>query len=164
MILRIVELLHFHCFPTDAQPIATTTVPLDVLAQRAGAVPVSFEFAGGQGRERGFGVRLSAGLVVMLGDETFVNLRTNRVFHTSDPALYVDAGDVASRGVEDLLAEILPALQLSRSDLAWVVDASVREHAAELVARLRGHRARGVASGSRDPSSASNSGKSGSGT
>ena len=125
-----IEFLSGGRWPVDGLPLATLRVRLDALAERLGAEVWAWAEEG-LGEASGFGGRMP-GVSLFLLEELEPEVEAG----APGPTLYADAGDIAARGVEPLLDEILAALGLTRADVAAVADAALREHAAARVAEV----------------------------
>jgi hypothetical protein len=96
-------------------PLASLTIRVDELAARLN-LPLYREREDVGRTVRGFGGRLPSGRIFLLEE----------IGHPFDPTrsgdvvLTVDAADLAGQGAEPLLAEVLEALGLPRSDVAAV--------------------------------------------
>jgi hypothetical protein len=123
-------------WPTAEVSLATLGVRLEELAGRL-SLPLAHWCEDGLGPSLGIACRLPSGRVFLLQELEYA-LRHG---YAKGPAVLVDATDLVEHGVESLLAEILPALRLSHSDLIAVADRSTEEFAAELLVRLRQGRA-----------------------
>ena len=124
-------------WPTDGVPLAGLTVRVDDLATRLG-VPVVTWDVDGLGPARGFGFRLPSGRVYVL-EELELAVRHQGA---QGPTAYTDAADLGSIGAGPLVAELLAALGLSRSDLIGEAGPDEERAAAELVARMAAARAK----------------------
>ena len=116
---------------TDGVPLAALAVPVEALAARL-ALPLRTWDEPGLGPARGLGCRLPSGRVCFLEElELAIQHQGAR-----GPTVYVDAADLGSVGVEPMVAEVLGAMGLGRSDLAGVAGIGARQAAAELAARV----------------------------
>jgi hypothetical protein len=119
-------------WPTDDFALASIGIRMSYLATR-NALPVQQWEEDGLGLAQGVMCRTSSGLVFLLRE------LQHAVIHlgSKGPEVFVDAEELGARGVEPLLSEVLAALGLSRDDLTWVQDSSVKGEAA-----ARAHSAR----------------------
>jgi hypothetical protein len=112
-------------------PLAALAIRVEALAARLD-LPLRIWDEPGLGPACGFGCRLPSGRVCFLEElELAIQHQGAR-----GPAVYVDAADLGSLGVEPMVAEVLGALGLSRSDLAGVAGIDAQQAAAELAARV----------------------------
>ena len=103
-----------HCWPVTDYGVARLTVRLTDIAAHCDLGVVGW-IEDGLGAAIGCGARLASGVVIQLVEFDYeIRYRGQR-----GPILYADAGDVLRIGIEALLAEALPALGLSRSNMDW---------------------------------------------
>ncbi|QJW93760.1 hypothetical protein [Frigoriglobus tundricola] len=117
---------------------ATHGVPLAALAVRVEALAAGLDLPlrmwdePGLGPARGFGCRMPSGRACLLEElELAIRYQGAR-----GPTVYVEAADLGALGVAPMVAEVLGALGLSRSDLAGVAGTDAQQGAAELVSRM----------------------------
>src|SRR5262245_18432267 len=127
----LLEPLTSFAWATDGVPLAALAVRLEALAARLD-LPLRTWDEPGLGPARGLGCRLPSGRVCFLEElELAIQHQGAR-----GPTVYVDAADLGSLGVESMLAEVLGALGLSRSDLAGVAGIGAQQAPGELAARM----------------------------
>ena len=117
-------------WPIDGLPIATLNVRVEALAERLDT-PLYVWHVEGLGEASGFGGRME-GVSLFLLEELEHEVKGG----ATGPTLYADAGDIAAKGVEPLLDEILAGLGLTRADVVAVANPTLREVAAERVAAV----------------------------
>jgi hypothetical protein len=131
-----------YTWPTHVVWLAALTVRVDDLAARLRLAVQAWE-VDGLGPARGFGGRLPSGHVVLLEELEF-DVRHGRA---AGPVVYVDAFDLGAVGPDALVAELLAALSLSRSDLAGVAGEAEQRSAIELAVRVLQNKAEGGSQG-----------------
>jgi hypothetical protein len=131
----MLEPLTSHTWPTDGLPIAVLGIQVDDLASRLD-LPVFAWVVDGLGPARGVACRLPSGRVFGL-EEVETSIRYQGV---KGPTVWVDAADMADRGIERLLAEILEGLQLSKENIAEVVGPEVHQRALQVAALFASRR------------------------
>ena len=119
-------------WPVDGLPLAALGVRVEVLAERLDTTVYAWH-VDGLGEASGFGGRMP-GISLFLLEELEQEIKGG----ATGPTLYADAGDIATKGVEPLLDEILSGLGLTREDVVGVANAELRQHAAERVAAVAG--------------------------
>lgn len=137
-----IEPLTAFAWPTDGVPLAGLAVRVDDLAARLG-VPVLAWDEDGLGPARGICCRVPSGRVYFLEELELAVMHQG----ARGPTVYVDAADLGAFGVGPLVAEVLAALGLSRSDLTGEAGPDETRYAAELVARVAAGKAVAAASG-----------------
>ena len=125
-----VEFLESARWPVQGLPLAALGVSLEVLAERLDATIYTWH-EDGLGDASGFGGR-TPGVPLFLLEELDHEVKAG----AAGPTLYADAADIASKGVEPLLGEILAGLGLTRADVIGVAGAALREFAAKRVAEV----------------------------
>jgi hypothetical protein len=126
------ELLSSYTCPIDVMGLATLSVRVGELAARLG-FSVSVWDEDGLGPARGFVCRLPSGRVFGLQELE----HEIRYQWAQGPNVLVDAGDLASQGIEPLLGEVLDGLGLCRADVTWLAHPMATEFAAQRVAEVR---------------------------
>jgi hypothetical protein len=138
----MLEPLASYTWPTDRWPLAALSIRVDELATRLGLSILTWH-EDGLGPARGVVCGLPSGRVFLLQElENKV-----RYYNAKGPDVYVDAGDVGDQGVEPMLIEVLDGLQLSRSDVNWLPDATSQQSAAKFAAEARAAKAQRPAEG-----------------
>ena len=136
-----------HVWPTDEWAFALLTVRLETIAAGIGLAIQSWR-EDGLGQQTGCAFRLPSGVIVHLVQaQPLISSGRHR-----GPAVYADAGDVLPLGVEKLLAEVLSALALSRSDVEWQSQAPTEPEVARLRKKADEYRSRATAPNSAAPS------------
>ena len=127
-----VEFMASGRWPVQGLPLAALAVRLEALAERLGTDVYTWH-EDGLGDASGFGGRMP-GVSLFLLEELELEVKAG----APGPTLYADAADIAAKGVEPLLDEILAGLGLTRADVAGIADPALRNHAAARVAEVRG--------------------------
>jgi hypothetical protein len=110
-------------FPSGlSRPIAVLTVSLDDIAARFGMELVSW-FEDGLGPARGVAIRLASGRIVVIKEFE----HAIKHFGRPGPELFVDGADIVSLGVSALVDEVVSALGLSQSAVAWKASEDIRQ-------------------------------------
>jgi hypothetical protein len=122
-------------WPSMEFALATLRVRVDKLARQLAFRVEAWEEEG-LGPARGAALRLPSGRPVLL-KELQLPIETGS---SSGPDVWVDAADLGAVGVEQLLLEILGALQLSRGDVEWAQEPSAQGQAARQAEWARAYR------------------------
>lgn len=132
----MIEPLREYRFPLDDVALCSFRVSLSEIATRLN-LPIHPWEEDGLGPARAAGCRLPSGLVVVLEEHD------HAIEHLASPGAFakVDVGEVAARGIDPLVDEILGALSLSRADVDWIQPPEVVEWAREYAERVRRHHA-----------------------
>jgi hypothetical protein len=103
-------------------PIAVLTVSLDEIATRFDLELVSW-FEDGLGPARGVAIRLPSGRIVLIKE------LEHAIKHFGDPGphLLTDGADIVGFGVSALVDEVISALRLSESAVAWRASEDIRQ-------------------------------------
>lgn len=125
--MSTIEKIFGHRFPSgSAWPIAVLTVNLDDILARFRMGPENW-VEDGLGPARGVVIRLPSGRVVLIRElEHAINH-----LGASGPDLSVDGADVVSAGVSALVGEVVSALGLSESAVAWKASEDIRQSVAQ---------------------------------
>jgi hypothetical protein len=105
-----------------SMPIAVLTVRLDDIATRFGMELVSW-FEGGLGPARGVAICLPSGRIVLIKELE----QAIKHLGVPGPHLLADGADIVSFGVSALVDEVISALGLSRSAVAWEASEDIRQ-------------------------------------
>jgi hypothetical protein len=112
-------------------PTASLSVSLDDIAARFGLEPDSWNEDGLGPSQRVF-IRLPSGRIALIRE------RAHLVKHYgAGPDFAVDVADVVTFGVSRLIDEVLSALGLSESAVAWNADENTRQSAAPILTAWR---------------------------
>jgi hypothetical protein len=133
----MLEIVDSYTWPNDDLPFAVLGLRMHDLASRFGvAVPTRDDWLG-PARELRF--RSASGRVYLLQESEW---SIRHLGHTG-PEVHVDVAELASSGVEALVNDVVVSLGIARRDVAFVVDESIQQTAADVVARCSAQRAEG---------------------
>ncbi len=123
-------------WPTAEWGVASLAVRCVVLFRRLGLEPREWE-VDGLGSAIGGLCRLPSGRVVLVQELAHAVRHLGR----RGPDVWVDASEVASVGVEEILHEVVSAMGLQNDEIDWTQDPSSQEEARRAAERVRQWRA-----------------------
>lgn len=118
--------LETYKWPTDEFAFASVGIRMTDLAKRL-STPTKKWQEDGLGSAEGVMIQTEKGFCFLIRELE----HAVKYLGSKGPDIFVDAEDFGTHGVEPLLAELLSALNLARSDLTWIQDPAFQKDAKE---------------------------------